>query len=134
MRSYGRSHKTAQLRKCRDHIFAYAVGKIFLFRLAAQIGEGRTAIAARSSACSAKLCAGATGFAASTVIRRFGMLETVKYCTVICITTLALLAITDKQGISEATLRVAAKDYPKLSLETAQRTLRFWQVHDKLER
>jgi len=39
-----------------------------------------------------------------------------------------------KQKIGEATLRVAAKDYDKLSLETAQRTLRFWQVHDKLER
>ena len=39
-----------------------------------------------------------------------------------------------KQKIAEATLRVAAKDYGKLSLETAQRTLRFWQVHDKLER
>ena len=32
---------------------------------------------------------------ASTVIRRFGMLATVKYCTVICIVTLALSAITD---------------------------------------
>ena len=39
-----------------------------------------------------------------------------------------------KQKIAEATLRVAAKDYGQLSLETAQRTLRFWQVHDKLER
>ena len=38
------------------------------------------------------------------------------------------------QTIGEATLRVAAKDYAKLSLETAQRTLRFWMVHDKLER
>jgi hypothetical protein len=39
-----------------------------------------------------------------------------------------------EQTIGEATLRVAAKDYAKLSLETAQRTLRFWMVHDKLER
>ena len=39
-----------------------------------------------------------------------------------------------KQKIVEATLKVAAKDYAKLSLETAQRTLRFWQIHDKLER
>lgn len=39
-----------------------------------------------------------------------------------------------KQTIGETTLRVAAKDYSKLSLETAQRTLRFWQIHDKLER
>jgi uncharacterized protein (DUF2336 family) len=38
------------------------------------------------------------------------------------------------QTVSEPTLRVAAKDYPKLSLQTAQRTLRFWMVHDKLER
>jgi uncharacterized protein (DUF2336 family) len=39
-----------------------------------------------------------------------------------------------KQKIGEETLRVAAKDYSKLSLETAQRTLRFWQVHNKLEK
>ena len=39
-----------------------------------------------------------------------------------------------KQTIGEETLRVAAKDYGKLSLETAQRTLRFWQVHNKLEK
>jgi uncharacterized protein (DUF2336 family) len=39
-----------------------------------------------------------------------------------------------KQKIGEETLRVAAKDYGKLSLETAQRTLRFWQVHNKLEK
>jgi len=39
-----------------------------------------------------------------------------------------------KQKISEATLKVAAKDYGKLSLETAQRTLRFWQVHNKIEK
>ena len=39
-----------------------------------------------------------------------------------------------KPQIDERTLAVAAKDYGKLSLETAQRTLRFWQVHDKLEK
>jgi hypothetical protein len=39
-----------------------------------------------------------------------------------------------KQEIGEATLKVAARDYAKLSLETARRTLRFWQVHDKLEK
>ncbi len=33
--------------------------------------------------------------AASAVIRRFGMLATVKYCTVVCIATLGLSAITD---------------------------------------
>ena len=36
--------------------------------------------------------------------------------------------------ISEATLKLACKDYDKLSTETAQRTLRFWQVHNKLEK
>ena len=39
-----------------------------------------------------------------------------------------------KQKISEATLLVAEKDYGKLTLETAQRTLRFWQVHNKIEK
>jgi uncharacterized protein (DUF2336 family) len=39
-----------------------------------------------------------------------------------------------KQKIGEETLRVAEKDYRKLSLETAQRTLRFWQVHNKIEK
>ena len=34
-------------------------------------------------------------YAASTVIRRFGMLATVKYCTAICIVTLALSAVTE---------------------------------------
>jgi uncharacterized protein (DUF2336 family) len=38
------------------------------------------------------------------------------------------------QKIDEQTLKVAARDYGKLSEETAQRTLRFWQVHDKLEK
>ena len=38
------------------------------------------------------------------------------------------------QGISEQTLKLAWKDYGKLSAETAQRTLRFWQVHNKLEK
>ena len=39
-----------------------------------------------------------------------------------------------RQKISEETLKVASKDYSKLSKETAQRTLRFWQVHNKLEK
>jgi uncharacterized protein (DUF2336 family) len=39
-----------------------------------------------------------------------------------------------KQKIDELTLKVAWKDYGKLSEETAQRTLRFWQVHNKLEK
>jgi uncharacterized protein (DUF2336 family) len=36
--------------------------------------------------------------------------------------------------ISEQTLKLAWKDYGKLSTETAQRTLRFWQVHNKIEK
>ena len=39
-----------------------------------------------------------------------------------------------KQKIGEETLKVAEKDYGKLTLATAQRTLRFWQVHNKLEK
>ena len=39
-----------------------------------------------------------------------------------------------KPRIDERTLNIACKDYDRLSVETAQRTLRFWQVHDKLER
>lgn len=39
-----------------------------------------------------------------------------------------------KQNITEETLQIAEKDYLKLSTATAQRTLRFWQVHDKLEK
>ena len=38
------------------------------------------------------------------------------------------------QPISEQTLKLALKDYGKLSRETAQRTVRFWQVHNKLEK
>jgi hypothetical protein len=39
-----------------------------------------------------------------------------------------------KQPISEQTLKLAWKDYGKLSAETAQRTVRFWQVHNKIEK
>ena len=39
-----------------------------------------------------------------------------------------------KPKVDERTLAVAAKDYEKLSEETAQRTLRFWQVHNKIEK
>jgi hypothetical protein len=39
-----------------------------------------------------------------------------------------------KQNISDETLKVAAKDYGKSSLETAQRTLHFWQVHNRIEK
>ena len=39
-----------------------------------------------------------------------------------------------KQKIDELTLKVANRDFGKLSVETAQRTLRFWQVHNKIEK
>jgi hypothetical protein len=39
-----------------------------------------------------------------------------------------------QQPIPEQTLQLARKDYGKLSTETAQRTLRFWQVHNKIEK
>jgi len=39
-----------------------------------------------------------------------------------------------QQPIAEQTLKLARKDYGKLSAETAQRTLRFWQVHNRLEK
>ena len=39
-----------------------------------------------------------------------------------------------QQPIAEQTLKLARKDYGKLSTETAQRTLRFWQVHNRIEK
>ena len=39
-----------------------------------------------------------------------------------------------KPQIDERTITVASRDYGRLSLETAQRTLRFWQVHDRIEK
>jgi uncharacterized protein (DUF2336 family) len=36
--------------------------------------------------------------------------------------------------IDEATLSVAQRDYRRLSLETAQRTVRFWQLHNRIEK
>lgn len=39
-----------------------------------------------------------------------------------------------RRRIDDATLDLARKDYEKLSAETAERTLRFWQLHDKIER
>jgi uncharacterized protein (DUF2336 family) len=39
-----------------------------------------------------------------------------------------------KQRIAEATLQAAMKDYGKLSAQTADRTLRFWQLHNKIEK
>jgi uncharacterized protein (DUF2336 family) len=39
-----------------------------------------------------------------------------------------------KHRIAEATLSIAMKDYGKLTAQTADRTLRFWQLHDKIEK
>jgi hypothetical protein len=39
-----------------------------------------------------------------------------------------------KNRIDEVTLKLAARDYGKLSVETAERTLRFWQLHNKIEK
>ncbi len=36
--------------------------------------------------------------------------------------------------VSEQTLVHAQRDYKKLSFETAQRTIRFWQLHNKIEK
>jgi uncharacterized protein (DUF2336 family) len=36
--------------------------------------------------------------------------------------------------IPEETLRLALKDYGKLTKETAERAVRFWQLHDKIEK
>ncbi|MCC8940753.1 DUF2336 domain-containing protein [Bradyrhizobium sp. Arg68] len=36
--------------------------------------------------------------------------------------------------LDEATLEIAQRDYRRLSLETAQRTVRFWQLHNRLEK
>jgi uncharacterized protein (DUF2336 family) len=39
-----------------------------------------------------------------------------------------------KHRIDQATLKLASIDYGKLSVETAERTLRFWQLHNKIEK
>jgi Uncharacterised protein conserved in bacteria (DUF2336) len=39
-----------------------------------------------------------------------------------------------KYRVDEATLKAAMKDYGKLSAQTADRTLRFWQLHNKIEK
>jgi uncharacterized protein (DUF2336 family) len=39
-----------------------------------------------------------------------------------------------KHRIAEATLATAMKDYGKLTAQTADRTLRFWQLHSKIEK
>ena len=37
-------------------------------------------------------------------------------------------------AINEQTLEIAERDYRKLSMETAQRTVRFWQLHNRIEK
>ena len=37
-------------------------------------------------------------------------------------------------AVNERTLEIAERDYRKLSMETAQRTVRFWQLHNKIEK
>ncbi|KRQ92712.1 DUF2336 domain-containing protein [Bradyrhizobium valentinum] len=37
-------------------------------------------------------------------------------------------------SVNEQTLEIAQRDYRKLSLETAQRTVRFWQLHNRIEK
>ena len=39
-----------------------------------------------------------------------------------------------KAAIQPATLRVALKDYGDLSVATAERAVRFWLLHDRLEK
>ncbi len=36
--------------------------------------------------------------------------------------------------INEQTLEIAQRDFRKLSMETAQRTVRFWQLHNRIEK
>jgi uncharacterized protein (DUF2336 family) len=39
-----------------------------------------------------------------------------------------------RHKVAESTLALARKDFDKLSVESARRTLRFWQVHNKVEK
>ncbi len=39
-----------------------------------------------------------------------------------------------KHPIDDQSLAVAERDYKKLSVETAQRTVRFWQLHNRIEK
>ena len=39
-----------------------------------------------------------------------------------------------RHRIAEATLATAMKDYGKLTAQTSERTLRFWQLHNKIEK
>ena len=37
-------------------------------------------------------------------------------------------------SVNAQTLEIAERDYRKLSMETAQRTVRFWQLHNRIEK
>jgi len=39
-----------------------------------------------------------------------------------------------RQKVDDQTLSIAERDYKRLSLETAQRTVRFWQLHNRIEK
>ena len=39
-----------------------------------------------------------------------------------------------QRQIDDQSLVVAERDYKKLSMETAQRTVRFWQLHNRIEK
>jgi hypothetical protein len=49
-------------------------------------------------------------------------------------TVAAILSNRSKNRVDDVTLKLASKDYGKLSTETAERTLRFWQLHNKIEK
>jgi uncharacterized protein (DUF2336 family) len=57
-----------------------------------------------------------------------------KSCGLNWLTVETILSSRPQHPISEPTLKHAWKDYEKLSTETAQRTLRFWLVHNKIEK
>jgi hypothetical protein len=46
----------------------------------------------------------------------------------------AILSYRFKNRLDDGTLKLASRDYGKLSSDTAERTLRFWQLHNKIEK
>lgn len=49
-------------------------------------------------------------------------------------TVAAILSHRSKNRVDDTTLKLASRDYGKLSVETAERTLRFWLLHNKIEK
>ena len=37
-------------------------------------------------------------------------------------------------SVNEQTMEIAERDFRRLSMETAQRTVRFWQLHNRIEK